>query len=169
MVLGRHARFKQNLKVSAVRLVKHPIDEGISSIVVLLKSSIPRPSIIHGFSSKFLNLGHVERSRAPWNLKPQVVLGRHTRFLQPHISNEVRPVKRSIDEGNSFIAVPLKSSLFKPLTFPQFLGKLSKLKHLERSRDSSDFKLQMVLGRQISFPQYIRSSQTSFLRNPMDG
>ena len=82
---------------------------------------------------------------------------------------EVRLGKRSIEEGNSFIAIPFKSSLFKPLTFPRFSGKFSKLKHLERSRDSSNFQLQMVLGRQISFPQYIRSSQTSFLRNPMDG
>ena len=98
-----------------------------------------------------------------------MVLGRHTRFLQLHVFNEVRLVKRSIDEDNSFIAVPLKSSIFKPLTFPRFSDKLSKFEQLERSRDSSDFKLQMVLGRQISFPQYIRSSQTSFLRNPMDG
>ena len=124
---------------------------------------------MHGFSGKFLNLEHVERSRALWNLKSQVVLKRQTRSLQLCIFNEVRLGKRSIEEGNSFIAIPFKSSLFKPLTFPRFLGKLSKLKHLERSRDSSDFKLQMVLGRQISFPQYIRSSQTSFLRNPMDG
>ena len=132
MVLGRHIRFMQNLRVNAVSLVKHPIDEGISFIVVLLKSSFPRPLIIHGFSGKFLNLEHVEGLRAPWNLKPQVVLDRYTRFLQPQIFNEVSLGKRSIDEDNSFIAIPLKSSLFKPLTFPRFSGKLSKFEHPER-------------------------------------
>ena len=85
------------------------------------------------------------------------MLGRHTRFLQPYIFNEVRLGKYSIDEGNSFIAVPLKSSLFKPLTFLRFSGKLSKFEHQERFRDSSDFKLQKVLGRQISFTQFVRS------------
>ena len=74
MVLGRCTRFMQYLRVNAVRLIKHPIDEGISYIAVLLKSSIRRPSIIHGFSGNFLNLEHVERLRAPRNLKPQVVL-----------------------------------------------------------------------------------------------
>ena len=48
MVLGKRTRFMQNLRVNVVRLVKHPIDEGISSIAVLLKSSILRSSIIHG-------------------------------------------------------------------------------------------------------------------------
>ena len=87
MVLGRRTRFMQNLRVNAIRLVKRPIDEGISSIIVLLKSSINRPSIIHGISGKFLNLEHVERSRVPWNLKPQVVLGRHPSLKQ---SSKVR-------------------------------------------------------------------------------
>ena len=73
MVLGR--------LVNEVSLVKCLIDEGSSSRTVLLKSSIFRPSIIHGFSGNFLNLEHVERLRAPRNLKPQVVLGRHVSFL----------------------------------------------------------------------------------------
>ena len=69
MVLGR--------LVNEVRLVKCLIDEGSSSRTVLLTSSIFRPSIIHGFFGNFLDLEHVERLRAPQNLKPQVVLGRH--------------------------------------------------------------------------------------------
>ena len=77
MVLERHTRLMQYLRVNEVRLVKCLIDEGSSSITVLLKSSIFRPSIIHGFFGNFLNLEHVERSRAPRNLKPLVVLGRH--------------------------------------------------------------------------------------------
>ena len=70
MVLGRHTRFMQYLRVNKVRLVKCLIEEGSSFIAVLLKSSIFRPSIIHGFSGNFLKLEHVERSRAPQNLKP---------------------------------------------------------------------------------------------------
>ena len=108
MVLGRCIRFMQYLRVNAVRLVKHPIDEGISSIAVLLKSRIHRPLIIHGFSGKFLNHEHVEKSRAPRNSKPQVVLGRLTSLWQLDRVNEVRCIKHSIDEGNSFIFVPLK-------------------------------------------------------------
>ena len=168
MVLGRRTRFMQNLRVNTVRLVKHPIDEGISSIVVLLKLSIRRPSIIHGFSGKFLNLEHVERSRAPWNLKPQAVLGRQTRSLQSCIFNEVRLGKRSIEEGNSFIAVPLKSSFFKPLTFPRFSGKLSKFEHPEKSRDSSDFKLQIMLGRQTRFLQSLIFNEVRLVKHSID-
>ena len=82
IVLERRTRFVQYLKVNRVRLVKFSIDEGNPSIAVLLKSSCSRLLIIHGFSGKFLNLEHVERSRALWNLKPQVVLGRHTSLLQ---------------------------------------------------------------------------------------
>ena len=144
MVLGRRTRFTQCLKVNRVRLVKCSIDEGNPSIAVLLKSSFHRPLIIHGFSGKFLNLKHLERLRAPWNLKPQVVLGRHTRFLQSSIFNEVRLVKRSIDEGNSFIAV------------------------LERSRDLSDFKLQMVLGRRTRFLQSLIFNEVRLVKRPID-
>ena len=52
-----------------------------------------------------------------------------------------------VDDGSSFIAVPLKSSFLKPLRFPRFSGKLSQFEHPETSRHSSNFKLQMVLGR----------------------
>ena len=125
MVLGRHTRFTQYLKVNRVRLVKCSIDEGNPSIAILLKSSFSRPLIFHGFSGKFLNLKHLEWLRAPWNLKPQVVLGRHASLeslLQLNRVNEVRLVRRSIDEGNSFIAVWLRLRFLRPSRFLKFLG-----------------------------------------------
>ena len=54
-----------------------------------------------------------------------MVLGRSTKFLQSVRSNEVRPIKNSIDEGNSFIAVALKSSTFRLVIFPKSSGNLS--------------------------------------------
>ena len=168
-MLGRHTRFLQPCVYNEVRLGKRSIDEGNSFIAVPIKFSLFKPLTFPRFSGKLSKFEHPERSRDSSDFKLQMMLGRHARFLQPCISNEVRLGKRSIDEGNSFIAVSLKCSLFKPLTFPRFSGKLSKFEHPERSRDSSDFKLQMVLGRQISFPQCLRLRQTSFLRNPMDG
>ena len=146
MVLGRCTRFMQYLRVNAVRLIKHPIDEGISSIAVLLKSSIRRPSIIHGFSGKFLNLEHVERSRALWNLKPQVVLGRHTSFLQSlRVSRSQRP-----------------------LGFPRFSGKSSKFEHPKRSRRWSELKLQMVQGRRTRFLQSLRVNELRVVKPSID-
>ena len=98
-----------------------------------------------------------------------MVLGRHTRFWQSSRVNELRVVKPSIDEGNSFIAVSLKSRSLRPLRFPRFSGKLSKFEHPQRLRCWSEFKLQMLLGRHIRFEQEFRLRRTSFLRSPTDG
>ena len=146
MVLGRHTRFLQFLIFNEVRLVKHPIDEGNSFIAVPLKSSLFKPLKFPRFLGKLSKFEHLERFRDSSDFKLQMVLGRHTRFLQSLIFNKVRLVKHSIDEGNSFIDVPLKYSIFKPLKFPRFLGKLSKFEHPERSRDSSNFKLHKIFA-----------------------
>ena len=145
------------------------MEEGTSFMAVQHKLSSSKPSIFPMFFGKLSTFKHPKRSRELSNFKLQMVLGRHTRFLQYLRINKVRVVKPSIDEGSTFIAVPLKSSFLRPLRFPMFSGKLSKFEHPKRFRVSSDFKLQMVLGRQISFLQPIRSRRTSFLRNPMDG
>ena len=75
--------------------------------------------------------------------------------------NKVSLVIHSIDEGNLFIFVPLKSSLTRPLTSPRFSGKLSNFEHLERSRYLSNFKLLMALGRHIGFLQSLRVNKLS--------
>ena len=123
------------------------MEEGTFFMAVQHKLSSSKPSIFPMFSGKLSNFKHPKRSRELSNFKLQMVLGRHTRFMQYLRVNKVRLVKHSIDEGNSSIAVPLNLSTFRPLTFPRFFGNLSIFKHQERSRDSSDFKLQMALRR----------------------
>ena len=56
-----------------------------------------------------------------------MVLGRYTSFSQSARVNKVRFTKPSIDKGNSSIAVPLKSSFFRPLTFPRFFASIQML------------------------------------------
>ena len=68
-----------------------------------------------------------------------MVLGRSTKFLQSVRSNEVRPIKNSIDEGNSFIAVALKSSTFRLVIFPKSSGNLSNFEHPESLILSNSF------------------------------
>ena len=66
------------------------------------------------FFGKLSNFKHPKRSRELSNLKLQMVLGRHTRFMQYLRINEVRLVKCLIDEGSSSIAILLKSSIIRP-------------------------------------------------------
>ena len=96
------------------------------------------------------------------------MIGRYTSFSQSARVNKVRFTKPSIDKGNSSIAVPLKSSVFRPSTFPRFFGKYSNVEHQERSRDSSDFKLQMVLGRRQRFLQLLRVNEVRPIKPPTD-
>ena len=95
-------------------------------------------------------------------------LGRRKRFLQSFRVNTVRLVKHSIDENSSFIAIPLKSSFSRPLTFPRFLGKLSNFEHPERSRELPNFKLQMALGRQTRFLQLFRVNLVRLVKRSID-
>ena len=97
-----------------------------------------------------------------------MVLGRHTRFLHRLRPNEVSLVKCLIDEGNSFIAVSLKSSLFNPSTFPRFSGKFSKLELPERSRHSIEFKQQMALDKHTRFWQLRRVNEVRPIKPPID-
>ena len=95
------------------------------------------------------------------------MLGRYTSFSQIARVNKVRFIKPSIDEGNSSI-VPLKSSFFRPSTFPRFFGKYSNVEHQERSIDSSNFKLQMVLGRRHRFLQWLRVNEVMPIKPSTD-
>ncbi|KAK4580877.1 hypothetical protein RGQ29_024503 [Quercus rubra] len=134
MVLRRHTRFLQLLRVNEVRPIKPPIDEGSSIIAVKSKLSIFRPLTFPRFSGKFSKFELPERSRHSSDFKQQMVLERHTRFLQLLRVNEVRPIKPPIDEGNSSIAVSLKSSLPRRSIIHGFSGKFLNLEHVERSR-----------------------------------
>ena len=108
MTLGRHSRFLQSSRIKKVMVVKPSIDDDSSLIVVPLKKSILRPLKFPKFSGKLSQFEHPERSRHSSNFKEQMVLGRHTRFLQSLRVKNVRTVKPSINDGGSFILVPLK-------------------------------------------------------------
>ena len=64
-----------------------------------------------------------------------------------------------MEEGTSSMAVQHKLSSSKPFTFLMFFGKLQNFKHPKRSRDLSNFKLQMVLGRLTRLSQYLRVNE----------
>ena len=109
-MLGKQKRFLQSLRVNKVRVVKPSIDNSNSFIVVPLKEKYLRPLRFPRFFFKLSQFQHPERSIHSYNFKRQMVLERHTRLLQFLRVNNVRAVKSSIDDGNSFIVVPLKQS-----------------------------------------------------------
>ena len=165
---GRHTRFLQSLRVNKVRVVKPSIDDGSSLIVVPPRKSFLRPLRFPRFSGKFSQFEHPERSRHSSKFKLQMVLGRHTRFLQSLRVNKVRVVKPSIDDGSSLIVVPPKKSFLRPLRFPRFSGKLSQFEHPVRSRHSNKFKLQIVLGRHTRFLQSLRVKKVRSVKPSID-
>ena len=168
MVLGRHTRFLQSLIVNKVSAVKPSIDDGSSFKVVPLKESFLRPFRFPRFPGKLSQFGHPKGSRHSIYFKLQMVLGRHSRFLQSSRIKKVRVVKPSIDDGSSLIVIPLKKSILRPLKFPKFSGELSQFEHLERSRHSSNFKEQMVLGRHTRFLQSLRINKVRAVKPSID-
>ena len=144
------------------------MEEGTSFIVVPIKLSTFKPSTFPRFFGKFSTFEHPKRSRHLSNFKLQIVFGRHTRFLQSLRVNDVRLVKCLIDKGNSFIHVSLKLRTFKPSMFPKFFGKFSTFKHPKRSRHSSNFKLQMELGRHMRFLQSISLNEIRPIKRPIN-
>ena len=99
------------------------MEEGTSLIAVQHKLSNSKPFTFPIFFGKLKNFKHPKRSRDLSNFKLQMVLGRLTRFSQYLRVNEVRSVKRSIDEGSSSISALLKSSISRPLIILRFSGK----------------------------------------------
>ncbi|KAG4177047.1 hypothetical protein ERO13_A11G282682v2, partial [Gossypium hirsutum] len=67
--------------------------------------------------------------------------GRQTRFLQFFISKYLRPIRLSIEDGNSFKAVPFKSSNFNLSTMSMTSRKISNLKQPSRLNIRRDFNL----------------------------
>ena len=65
--------------------------------------------------------------------------------------------KRTMDEGNSFIAVLLPSSSSRPSIFPKFFGNLSSFEQLDILRVFRDVKLQIAIGRLERFLQSLKS------------
>ena len=84
---------------------KRTNEEGNSIIAVSLTSSSSRPLIFPKFSGSSLSFEHPDKVRIFKDIKQQQTFGRLERFLQPLRSNLIRPVKCSIDNGRSFIAV----------------------------------------------------------------
>ena len=122
MELGRHTRFFQSLTLKEIRPIKHSIDEGNYFIVVPFKLSTFRLLAFPKSFGKLSNFEHPERSSSISNFKLQMVLGRRSRFLQAFRVNEVRPTKRSTDEGSSLIAVQFRERCCKYFMFPTNFG-----------------------------------------------
>jgi len=168
MVLGRHKRFLQSLRSNELRAVKLPMEDGNTSIVVPFKESFFKPSRFPRFSGKLTKFEHQKRQILNSDFKLQMVLGRHTNFLQLVSSNELRVVKLPMEVGNTSIAVPFKEISLKPSRFPKFSSKLTKFEHPERQILNSDFKIQMEFGRNIKFLQSVRSNEIRPIKNSTD-
>nr|KJB45664.1 hypothetical protein B456_007G319100 [Gossypium raimondii] len=67
--------------------------------------------------------------------------GRQTRFLQLFIFKRVRPIRFPIEDGNSFKAIPLKSSSYNLSLVSMISGKISNLEQPLRLNISRDFNL----------------------------
>ena len=122
MVFGRNTKFLQSIRSNDQRIIRNSIDEGSSFIVVSHRVSFFKLTIFPKSSGNLSNFEHPKRSRLLSNVKLQMVLGRHTRFLQPCNIKIFRPVKHSIDEGNSIIAMHPKRSFCKRFMFPTNFG-----------------------------------------------
>ena len=171
------------------------MEEGTSVMAVQHKFNSSKPFTFPMFSGKLWNFKHPKRSRDLSNFKLQMVLGRLTRFSQYLRVNEVRSIKRSIDEGSSSISTLLKSSISRPLIIRRLFGKfLISSTIAVRSKESSCKNFGFVtifgivlsfeqseisrvargsipnlLGRRISLSQSCKLRWISFLRIPIDG
>ncbi|KAB2059459.1 hypothetical protein ERO13_A11G282708v2, partial [Gossypium hirsutum] len=67
--------------------------------------------------------------------------GRQTRFLQFFILKYLIPIRLPIENGNSFKAVPLKSSSSSSSMLSMTSGKISNLEQPSRSSVLRDFNL----------------------------
>ena len=83
--------------------------------------------------------------------------GLDDRKLHPRRERFWRFFKRTMDEGNSFIAVLLPSSSSRPSIFPKFSGNLSSFEQSDILRVFKDVKLQIEIGRLERFLQSLRS------------
>ena len=61
MVSGRRTRFLHSLISKDLRVVKHPMDDGNTSIDVLFKERLYRLLKFARFSGKLTNFEHLER------------------------------------------------------------------------------------------------------------
>ena len=93
---------------------------------------------------------HLERLRNLRDLKLSMLLGRHSRSLQPVRSRYSRAVKHSIDEGgSSSIALQPKISCDRLFIVPLNSGIFLIFEHSERSIDVRDSILADKLGRLV--------------------
>ena len=101
--------FRENSGLTTFPKLRHPksfkarTEEGISLMAVPLKSSSFKHFIFQRLSGRLARREHSERMSISSDLKLIMLLGRHSRFLQPSRFSEVRAVKHSIDEGNFLI------------------------------------------------------------------
>ena len=99
-----------------------------------------------------------------------MLLGRHSRFVQPLRSKKARAVKHSIDEGSTFsIAVQLKPSSDRLFIIPVNFGNKLILVQKERSRTVRDCITADMQGRSVRDAQCPRSKYLSLLSCPIDG
>ena len=104
------------------------------------------------------------------DFKLSMLLGRHSRFLQPYRIKKARTVKHSIDEGSTFsIAVSVKLRLDRLLIIPVNFGNKLNLEQNERSRTLRDCITADMQGRSVRLLQPNRFKDLSLLSCPIDG
>lgn len=75
---------------------------------------------------------------------------------------------RVMEKGTSVIPVPSATNSVKDSMSPKFSGKLWIFGQPEMSKVFRDFTLQMLFGSLLSFLQFLRFSETSLLRLPIE-
>ena len=81
-----------------------------------------------------------------------MVLGRCSRFLQAFRVNEIRPTKRSTDEGSSIIAVQFRERCCKYFMFPTNFGIFFFLRlYIQKVQESQETPFQTRLEDRLVF------------------
>ncbi|XP_019152027.1 PREDICTED: uncharacterized protein LOC109148758 [Ipomoea nil] len=168
MPSGSLFKFTQCLWLSEISFLRSEMEDGSSWIAVLSQYSSSKHSISPNSSGNFSNLEQPERTTAfrPFNL--QMLLGRFARCLQLLTSINLRFVRRSIDDGSSWIAVLSQYNSSKHSISPNSSGNFSNLEQPERITAFRPFNLQMLLGRLARCLQFLTFINLRFVRYSID-
>ena len=88
--------------------------------------------------------------------------------LHPDNDTVLRFLKRPKEDGSFLIAVLSASNSDKAVMFPNSSGNSSSFKQPDKLRVLRDFKLEMLLGRFLTFLHPSKFSKTSFSKCPID-
>jgi hypothetical protein len=144
------------------------MEDGTCLIAVLLTSSTFSRSKFPRSFGILSSFKQPDRVRFWREVKLKTILGRVKSLFQSARSSIVRPLKRPIDNGSSFMAVPSNLSSFKCSIFPTISGNFLSFKQPERIKASRESKL-MMHGSLVRDLHSFKFNKVSCLRTPMDG